>query len=342
MTPSGVRFVRTPDACFDDLPNWDFEPRYVEIDGLRQGFVESGPADGEVILLLHGQPSWSYLYRFMITPLASAGYRVIAMDHVGFGLSDKPVDVEYHSFSNHANRLVSFMDALELDVVTLFAQDWGSIIGLYVAAGDLERFERIVIGNGGLPVVTAPTAFPDDIESATSEFARFLSMVPDEQPPFFDEEGNSLLPSGGSDSDLFGAWMAYALHDEDFRPSRLLDVLTYRALEPDEERAYDAPYPHRIAMAGPRTFPSLRNDLVGITEARIAMLRTYERPFLTLFGGNDPGLAGEGDGQQWMIDNVPGAAGQPHHRFPDASHFLQEDRGPDLAERIRAFIEANP
>jgi haloalkane dehalogenase len=118
--------------------------------------------------------------------------------------------------------------------------------------------------------------------------------------------------------------------------------MTYFPLTDEEERAYDAPFPGRIAMAGARTFPSLRNQLVGLTESRLEVLKTYQRPFLTIFGGNDPGLAGDGDGQPWMIENIPGAAGQPHERLPNASHFLQDDLGPEIGASLVAFLEANP
>jgi haloalkane dehalogenase len=123
---AGVNFVRTPDACFQNLPDWNYEAKYVEIDGLQQAYYEAGPATGEPILLLHGQPTWSYLYRFMIPELVKGGYRVIAMDHVGMGRSDKPVDVKYHSFENHVVRLESFIKALQLDNLSVFLQDWGS------------------------------------------------------------------------------------------------------------------------------------------------------------------------------------------------------------------------
>lgn len=343
-TALNVKFVRTPAACFVNLPDWGYDGRYVEIDGLRQGYAEAGPADGPVILMLHGQPSWSYLYRFMMRDLAAAGYRVIAMDHIGFGLSDKPIDVEYYSFENHADRLVDFIDKLELDKVTLFAQDWGSIIGLYVAGGDLDLFDRMVIGNGGLPVVKQMATISEDIDASNAAFRSMVEMVPGRQPPFFDEEGNSLLPipEGGGAEDMFGQWMGYSLTDETFTPSVMVEALTYYELTEAEKKAYDSPYPSRIAMAGPRIFPSLRNDLIGITQSRLDALTKYNKPFVTIFGGNDPGLAGEGDGQKWMMTQIPGAVGQPHIRMPDASHFLQDDKGPEIARMVDAFIKANP
>ena len=344
VTPDGVEFVRTPSAFFKGLPDWPYESRYVDIDGLRQGYVEAGPENGPVVLMLHGQPSWSYLYRFMVRDLAADGYRAIAMDNLGFGTSDKPIDLDYHTFQNHADRLVAFIEALELEHITLFAQDWGSIIGLYVAGGDLELFDRIVIGNGGLLVVDKPTVYPEDTESSNKAFHRTLTFVPARQPRFFDDDGNVLLPVdvGGEDIDPWGQWVAYAREFEGFIPSVMVEALTYGPLTREEEAAYDAPFPARIAMAGPRTMPGLLDDLIGITEDRMAALETYDRPFLTIFGGNDPGAVGEADGQPWMTENIPGAQGQPHQRIMDASHFLQDDKGPEIADMVDAFIRNNP
>ena len=109
-TGAGVDFVRTPDSCFDSLPNWPYAPEYVEIDGLRQAYVDEGPADGPVVLLLHGQPSWSYLYRKMIPVLVDTGYRVVAMDHLGMGRSDKPIDIASYSYLGHSDRLERFIE----------------------------------------------------------------------------------------------------------------------------------------------------------------------------------------------------------------------------------------
>ena len=154
-TADGIDFVRTPDACFTELPDWPYEPDYVEIDGRRQAYVDEGPADGEVVLLLHGQPSWSYLYRKMIPVLADAGYRVIAMDHLGMGRSDKPVDIESYSYLGHNERLQTFVEELELTDINLFVQDWGSLIGLRTAGLDPDRYATIAVGDGALPVIPA-------------------------------------------------------------------------------------------------------------------------------------------------------------------------------------------
>ncbi len=338
-TADGVDFVRTPDACFEGLPDWPYAPQYVEIDGLRQAYVDVGPADGRVVLLLHGQPSWSYLYRKMIPVLAEAGYRVIAMDHLGMGRSDKPVDIAAYSYVGHSDRLQRFVEALALLDINLFVQDWGSLIGLRTAGLDPERYARIAVGNGSLPVVPAgielhpPVDSPDEIVDIPSPFA----AIPAQQPPFYD--GCERRPAGEAD---FGAWMTYAMKGRDFRASGVVEALTWFDLPSDEEAAYDAPFPSRIYMAGARVFPSLVNELPGANDAAWAGLTAFERPFLTLWAANDPGTLGACETQQRLIDSVPGAAGLPHDRLDAASHFLQDDQGPALARRLARFFASVP
>jgi haloalkane dehalogenase len=345
-TDDGIEFLRTPDTCFADLPDWPYEPKYLEIDGLRQAYVDEGPADGEVILLLHGQPSWSYLYRTMIPTLVDSGYRVIAMDHLGMGRSDKPVDLDAYSFDGHVDRLVRFVDGVDINGANLFAQDWGSVIGLWAAADHPDMFSRIVIGNGGVPNVYKGFEVPTALDEANAAFGDTMRSVPEQQPPFFDAEGNSIFPGGSpaeaGDVSGFSTWVGYAMFSEDFSPSTFIEALTYVPLSEGEERGYGAPFPSRDYMAGPRVFPSLLNDLLGRTDAQRAKLVQLDTPLLTIFGGNDPGLVGEGDGQPFLTEQMPGAAGQAHHEYPDASHFLQNDQGPDIAARTVAFIEANP
>jgi haloalkane dehalogenase len=346
-TPQGVAFVRTPDACFQNLPNWPYEAKYVEIDGLRQAYAEAGPANGKPILMLHGQPSWSYLYRYMIPVLAQAGYRVIAMDHIGMGRSDKPVDVKYHTFKNHVNRLETFINKLELKDLTLFTQDWGATIGLYLGGTKLNTFERIILGNGGLPIVKKAFSWPADTAAASESFGRIIIQIPAKQPYFFDEAGKSLFPmppeaqQAPGDVSGFGDWATYAMYSNNFRASIMLEAMTFNALTPDVLAAYDAPFPTRITMAGPRTFPSLLNQLIGLSEEAMAGLKTYKKPFLTIFGGNEVGGTVEREAQKWFIANVPGAAGQDHSTIRDASHYLQDDKGQEIAEQVKLFMAKN-
>lgn len=331
-SPDGVDFVRTPDACFDDLPDWPYQPQYVEIDGLRQAYVDEGPTDGPTVLLLHGQPSWSYLYRHMIPVLRDAGYRVIAMDHLGMGRSDKPTDVHDYSYLGHNDRLAAFINTLKLTDIHLFVQDWGSLIGLRVAGLNPDRFATIAVGDGNLPVIpegtqpVPPVENPDELADLTFPFGD----IPDQQPPFYD--GCEPIPALG-DGD-FEPWMRYALTAESFRASEVIEALTWYDISPEEEAAYDAPFPSRIYMGGPRTFPSLINQLPGQNAEAWAGLTSFEKPFLTLWAANDPGGLGRCETQQNLIDSVPGAEGQPHDRLAEASHFLQDDQGEQIANRL--------
>jgi haloalkane dehalogenase len=350
-TTEGIEYVQTPDEFFSDLPDWPYEAQYVTIDGLRQAYVDVGDKDAEPVLLLHGQPSWSYLYRHMIPVLADAGYRVIAMDHLGMGRSDKPIDLEYHSYANHVYRLERFVEELELTNITAFVQDWGSLIGLNVIGNHPERFARVVVGDGALPQFAEdeiPFPLPADVDRAIKTFGKTIGRIPAQQTEFYTKDGQ-LKPllarrSGGTEqgTEYFGNWILFARHKEDFRPSTILEAMTYYPLTVEVKAAYDAPFPARIAMAAPRTFPGLVNELGGATDLAWVGLESFEKPFLTIWAGNDPGQLGRSEVQQILIDRIPGAQGQPHTRLDQASHFLQDDQGAEIARRMIDFMQANP
>ncbi len=331
-TADGVDFVRTPNSCFDGIPNWPYKARYVSIDGLRQAYVDEGPADGDVVLLLHGQPSWSYLYRKMIPVLVDAGYRVIAMDHLGMGRSDKPIDIGDYSYLGHSDRLKRFIHRLGLTDINLFVQDWGSLIGLRVAGLEPDRFATIAVGNGALPVIPAgvqpfpPVENPDELTDLSAPYA----VIPPQQPPFYDGCTQIVAPAPG----YFAYWMAYAMTARSFRPSETVEALTWFDVPAGQQAAYDAPFPSRTYLAGARVFPSLVNEVPGTNAKAWAGLTSFRRPFLTIWSSNDPGQLGSCAAQQTFIDNVPGAAGQPHTRLPEASHFLQDDQGERIARQL--------
>ena len=345
-TESDVEFVRTPDACFENLPDWPYEPQYVEIDGLRQAYVDVGPADAkETILLLHGQPSWSYLYRKMIPVLAEEGHRVIAMDHLGFGRSDKPIDPDYYTYVDHVERLETFIQELELDGITIFVQDWGSLIGLQVVGTNPEWFDRLVVGNGFLLVYPEDeTVFdlPDNPRVTRNLFHRAIMDIPAQQEPLVREplESNDVTDIATDEDQYFGLWIDYSRNDERFRPEMIVEAMTYFDLSPEEEAAYAAPFPSRVYMGGARAFPGLANELGGVTDAGWKGLGQFEKPFLTIWGDNDSGNLGEPIIQQTLIDHIPGSTGWDHVRLPEASHFLQDDQGEEIARRINEFIAA--
>ena len=171
-----MKVLRTPDACFTQLTDYPFAPHYHEVEpGLRLHYVDEGPRDGQAVLMLHGEPSWSYLYRFMIPPVAAAGLRVLAPDLIGFGKSDKPVAQSDYSFSGQVAWILHWVEALDLRDITLVCQDWGSLIGLRLAAENPERFARVLLSNGGLPTGEAPMSLAWRI---WEKFARFSPWFP--------------------------------------------------------------------------------------------------------------------------------------------------------------------
>jgi len=291
--------LRTPDARFVDLPGYDFTPKYLEVDGLRMHYVDEGPKDGAVVLLLHGEPSWSYLYRHMIPPLRDAGFRTIAPDLIGFGKSDKPTQKSDYSYSGHVAWMTAFVESLDLSEVTLFCQDWGSLIGLRVAAENERRFRRIALGNGGMPT------------------------------------GDQEMPLA------FKAWQSFARFSPWFPIGKLIQKATVTDLPDNVVRAYDAPFPSAKYKAGARAFPMLvpTTPLDPASEAnRTAweVFKRWDKPFLTTFSNRDPITRG---GEKVWQDTVPGARNCAHVKIRNAGHFLQEDKGPELAEALIRFIE---
>lgn len=293
-----MKTIRTEDSRFEKLPDYDFESHYVGIDGLRMHYVDEGPADAAPVLLLHGEPSWSYLYRKMIPLIASAGSRVIAPDLIGFGKSDKPTAQADYSYSGHVAWMREFIKALDLSDITLFCQDWGSLIGLRVAAENPDRFARIAVGNGGMPT------------------------------------GDEEFPKAFKLSRAFARWSPW------FPIGRIIQAGTVNELTKEEMAAYDAPFPSAKYKAGARAFPALvptEPDNVASEDNRRAweMLSRFEKPFLTTFSNRDPVTRG---GERPFQDRVPGAKTVDAVKIRNAGHFLQEDKGEELAEVLIGFV----
>ncbi len=294
-----MKALRTPEDRFVDLPGYEFESHYVEIDGLRMHYVDEGPADAAPVLLLHGEPSWSYLYRKMIPPLVAAGHRVIAPDLIGFGKSDKPTRQSDYSYAGHVAWMWQFVEALDLNDITLFCQDWGSLIGLRVAAENESRFDRIALGNGGLP-------------------------TGDHEPPR-----------------VFKIWRAFARWSPWFPIGRIIQKATVSDLQHDVVAAYDAPFPSAKYKAGTRAFPKLvpttpDDPASDANRAAWKVFENWEKPFLTTFSNRDPITRPMVKPFQ---ERVPGAKDQQHVTIRDAGHFLQEDKGEELAAVLIRFTE---
>ena len=294
-TSSGVEFVRTPAARFEGLVDFPYEPHEQTIDEMGMAYIDEGPREAPVIVLLHGEPAWSYLYRRMIPPLVAAGYRCVAPDLIGFGRSDKPTDPGAYTYNGHVRWLHSFLDQIELPADSaLFAQEWGGLLGLRLVAERPGQFSRVAIGNTALPTG----------ESAGPGFDAWLAFS---QSPAFDD---------------VGALFARAVQA--------------RQLSEHEIRAYSAPFPDRTYMAGAIEFPTLvpitpQHDAITENQAAWAVLEQWDKPFLTLWCPNDPVL---GHLAPIFIERIPGAAGQPHRRFEPGGHFVQDDRGEDVAEAL--------
>jgi haloalkane dehalogenase len=299
-TNSGVEFVRTPDERFDGLLDFSYEPSDVDIDGLRMAYVDEGPRDGPAVLLLHGEPSWSYLYRRMIPPLVAAGYRCIVPDLIGFGRSDKPVDVHAYTYNGHVAWLHAFLDAIDLPLGShLFVQDWGGLLGLRLATERPDQFDRVAIGNTALPTG----------DSLGPGFDFWLAYS---QSDAFDDIGA-----------LFGrAIQARQLTDA--------EIAGYGA--PFPERIFMAG-----AIAFPTLVP-ITPDHDGIAENRAAweVLERWDRPVLTLWCPGDQVL---GHLARSFVDRIPGAAGQPHATFEPGGHFIQDDHGEEVAAALIAWWE---
>jgi pimeloyl-ACP methyl ester carboxylesterase len=331
--PGGTAFVRTPDERFADLEGYGFTPRYLEVDGLRVHYVDEGPAEGPVVLLLHGQPTWSYLYRTMIPILAAAGHRVVAWDTIGFGRSDKPVDPMVHTYGRHVIWCRQIFDALALDEVTLFCQDWGGVLGLRLVGDVPERFRRVVAANTGLVRNAAPRAgmagglvLPEVVRMGT-ETRPFLEAVAEDDP------------ISGDPGATFQWWIDHCLRAADLSAGQIVFALSRGTISPGAMAAYDAPFPSLVYQMAPHVFPSMVATISDENDEAWERLGRFTRPFLYL--GGDFDANGSPAIQRTHTEHIPGAAGQAHERFP-VGHFIQEELGPEMAERILRFVAATP
>ncbi len=289
--------IRTPDEHFANLPGFPFEPHYAEVNRLRMHYVDEG--QGEVILCLHGEPSWSYLYRKMI-PILSREYRVVAPDFIGFGRSDKLTEGDEYSFRMHHDALVAFIEATGLVNITLVVHDWGGLLGLTVASEKPDLFKRLVIMNTGLPT------------------------------------GDEPMGKG------FMRWREFAASQSNLPVSAVIynGVAQKEQMKPGILAAYDSPFPDVTYKAGAMAFPllvPLQPDDPGASEMRRARaaLSHWEKPALVMFSDKDPITRG---GDRFFRALIPGAQDQPEIGIENAGHFLQEDKGEEIAQHIVEFM----
>ena len=306
-----MKVLRTPDERFAGLPGYDFEPHYVAVpagdesgESIRVHYVDEGDrTSSETVLLLHGEPSWGYLYRKMVGPLVDAGFRVIVPDLVGFGRSDKPADRRDYTYARHVEWMRSALfDGLDLDGLTLFGQDWGGLLGLRLVAENPDRFRRVVAANTGLP--TGDTGM----------------------------------------GEAFLAWQRFSQETPELPVGRIIAGGCGTPLPDEVVAAYDAPFPDESFKEGARQFPVLvptRPDDPAAPANRAAweVLAGFSKPFLCAYSDGDAITRGA---DQLFLATVPGCKGQPHATIAGGGHFLQEDRGPELAAVVAEFIRANP
>jgi haloalkane dehalogenase len=294
-----MKVLRTAEERFSGLPDFGYEPRYADVGGLRLAYVEAGPPAGEPVLLLHGEPSWSFLYRKVIPVLAGAGLRAIAPDLIGFGRSDKPAEAGDHSYAGHVEWIRAFaFDALGLSGVTLVGQDWGGLIGLRLVAEHPGRFARVVAANTGLPTGDQP------MPEVWLRFREVVRTAPALNVSRLVQSGcRTTLPAG-----VLGAYDA-----------------------PFPEASYAA-----AVRAMPDLVPATPdNPASAANRAAWRQLAAWDKPFLVAFSDRDPIT---GPMAPALKRTVPGAAGRQHPVLAGAGHFLQEDAGEELGAIIAAFV----
>ncbi|MEK9883925.1 MAG: haloalkane dehalogenase [Acidimicrobiaceae bacterium] len=299
-----MQVVRTPAERFEALPDFPFAPHYVEIDDgeggrLRVHYVDEGPRDGQTVLLLHGEPSWCFLYRHIIPQLVDGGCRVIAPDLVGFGKSDKPTEKSDYTYNRHVNWMqAAIIDHLDISDATFFGQDWGGLIGLRLVAENASRFARVVISNTGLPTGDHP------LTEAFMAWQHYSKTSPD-----FD--------------------IGRLINAAAVRELSADEIAAYDAPFPDD--TYKAG-----ARIFPSLVPTAPDDpTASANRAAWEIFDRWEKPFLCCFSDRDPVTRG-GDGA--FLSRVPGTAGQPHETIENAHHFVQEDSPNDVARIILQAI----
>jgi len=302
-----MKALRTPDERFKNLKGFPFEPKYAEVpDGeggrLRIHYIDEGPRTADPVLLMHGEPSWSYLYRKMIPILIEAGNRVVAPDLVGFGRSDKPAQRSDYTFQRHVDWMQAWLDRVDLKRITFVGQDWGGVIGLRLVANQPERFARVVVANTGLPTGDGP------MSKAFLNWRKFSIEVPD-----------------------FNVGQIISMGSKTSLPAEVIEA--YNAPFPDDTFKEGARIFPSLVPITPDDPASRANR-----EAWKALLQ-FDKPFLTAFSDGDPITGG---GHRIFQEKVPGAKGQPHTTIKGGGHFLQEDCGEDFARVIADFIKQTP
>lgn len=311
---------RTPDARFEDLAGYQFEPNYMEIQGLRVHFLDEGPVDAAPILLIHGEPTWSYLFREMIPVLTAAGHRVIVPDLVGFRRSDKLASKEDYSYQLQIDAMSELVARLDLQETTFFGQDWGGMIGLRVVAAMPDRFARVVVSNTGLP--------------SASGIRGWLGYPISRLMVWW--HGPVTLEELKADTS-FVRWMAHSYYEDDMDVVAIMEFFGGVTLSDEVVEAYEAPFPDGRYKAGAHVMPYYVPSQLRENEAVWQeVFEKWDKPFLVAFTDSDPIT---GSLRQGFIDRIPGAVDVT---IEGVGHFVQEEVGPELATLINVFIAGKP
>ena len=355
-----MKILRTPDERFANLADYPFAPHYTTITTpddceLRIHHVDEGPKDAPIVLCMHGQPVWSYLYRNVIPHLTDAGMRVIAPDLVGYGKSDKPAAREDYSYERQVEWMGQWLEHNDFSGITFFGQDWGGLVGLRLVVNHAERFDRVVISNTGLPYnPDVPAAIVEEIEHFRAE---------EPTPSLQDmQKALSAMDSGGHPARKFAYWQKWCWETEDLpigfvmsmmlekqaKPLQAIRFLMHKAgitspLPTPLSRAYDAPFPDPSYKMGPRAMPSQVPTLPtspSLEQQREAwaFFESFEKPFLCAFADDDPVTRGS---EAEFKERVPGTKGLPHTTIKGGGHFVQENAPDQVAQVIIDLIRSN-
>ena len=327
--------LRTPDERFQNLKDYPYEPNYMMIDGLRIHYLDEGPKDADPIFLLHGEPAWSYLFRKMIPTLTAQGHRVIVPDCVGFGKSDKFISKYDYSYKHHVEVMKELVQKLNLKNGTFFGQDWGGLVGLRVVAELPDRFSHVVVSNTGMVARSGLTAWL---------FEKFIQLrVWWIGPISFDElmeaasEALNGNPSTSAGISMFTKWMAYSYYAEDMDIVGIIRNFGNIDLSEEEAYAYEAPYPSGLYKAGAHVWPYLiPTQLTENEQLWKDVYEKWEKPFLVAFGEKERITLPMKDD---FLNRIPNPT---VITLGGASHFVQEEVGPELAQIISDFINGKP
>ena len=347
--------LRTPDECFAHLADYPFEPHYTIIETnegteLRIHHLDEGPKDGPTVLLMHGQPVWSYLYRKMIPLLVRVGMRVIAPDLPGYGKSDKPAAREDYSYQRQVDWMDAWLTINGFSNITFFGQDWGGLIGLRMIVDQPERFARIVIANTGLPYSPSTDKSTVDTIKSFREHAETPTLI---------EMQKALSTMGGSSETKFAYWQKFCWETQDLPIGLMMSMMIEpqsnltravkfmlfklgikRPLPTDISKAYEAPFPDKKYKMGPRAMPShvptIPDESLEAQRLAWEFFSSWDKPFLCTFADDDPVTQGV---EEQFYDRVPGTKNMPHRKIKGGGHFVQENSPEQVVSAIVNLIE---